>query len=253
MLKQLAFLTALSAMPALSAAAQDPCAAPYCSAVPGDRAQGWSSQHRSEVMARNGIVATSQPLAAEAGLEILRKGGNAIDAAVATAAVLSVVEPMNVGPAGDLFAIVYIAKENKVYALNASGMAPRGLTPAHLASLGYTRDSANWGPGSGMPDQGILPVTVPGYFFGATRQMRSVTSSVTSSAPSGATQVHTGRPYTSFSLAMNPVRKSSGRPGLPSANGTNATLYPLNCERFHDPRWPTNAPPRYFAGNASAA
>ena len=166
MLKQLAFLTALSAMPALSAAAQDPCAAPYCSAVPGDRAQGWSSQHRSEVMARNGIVATSQPLAAEAGLEILRKGGNAIDAAVATAAVLSVVEPMNVGPAGDLFAIVYIAKENKVYALNASGMAPRGLTPAHLASLGYTRDSANWGPGSGMPDQGILPVTVPGSVWG---------------------------------------------------------------------------------------
>ena len=77
-------------------------------------------------MARNGMVATSQPLAAQAGLDILKKGGNAIDAAVATAAVLSVVEPMNVGPAGDLFAIIYIAKENKLYALNASGKAPSG-------------------------------------------------------------------------------------------------------------------------------
>ena len=105
---------------------------PFCSAVSGDRSQGWPVQHRSEVMARNGIVATSQPLAAQAGLEILKQGGNAIDAAVATAAVLSVVEPMNVGPAGDMFAIVYIAKENKLYALNASGMAPSGATVARM-------------------------------------------------------------------------------------------------------------------------
>jgi gamma-glutamyltranspeptidase/glutathione hydrolase len=138
----------------------------WCSAVPGDRAEGWPRQHRSEVFARNGIVATSQPLAAEAGLDILRKGGNAIDAAVATAAVLSVVEPMNVGPGGDLFAIIYIARENKVYVLNASGKAPSGLTLERMQSLGYSRDSGNWGPGSGMPPGGILTVTVPGAAWG---------------------------------------------------------------------------------------
>ena len=117
-------------------------------------------------MARNGIVATSQPLAAEAGLDILKKGGNAIDAAVATAAVLSVVEPMNVGPDGDLFAIIYIARENKLYTLNASGKAPTGATLEHLNGLVYAWDSANWGPGYGMPPGGILEVTVPGAAWG---------------------------------------------------------------------------------------
>jgi gamma-glutamyltranspeptidase/glutathione hydrolase len=138
----------------------------WCGAVTGDRSQGWIPQHRSEVMARNGMVATSQPLAAQAGLDILRKGDNAIDAAVATAAALSVVEPMNVGPAGDLFAILYIAKENKLYALNASGMAATGQTVARMNKLGYSRDPKNWGPGSGMPLGGILAVTVPGAAWG---------------------------------------------------------------------------------------
>jgi gamma-glutamyltranspeptidase/glutathione hydrolase len=96
----------------------------------------------------------------------LKKGGNAIDAAVAAAAVLSVVEPMNVGPGGDLFAIVYIAKEHKLYVLNASGMAPTGASPQHFASLGYSADPANWGAGSGMPTHGVLPVTVPGAVWG---------------------------------------------------------------------------------------
>lgn len=117
-------------------------------------------------MARNGIVATSQPLAAQAGLDILKRGGNAIDAAVATAAMLSLVEPMNVGPAGDMFAIIYIAKENKLYALNASGRASSGATVARMKKLGYSRDANNWGPGSGMPEGGILTVTVPGAVWG---------------------------------------------------------------------------------------
>src|SRR5207245_1262963 len=75
-------------------------------AVPGSRAQGWLAQGRSEVLARDGVVATSDPLAAEAGLEILRRGGNAIDAAVATGAVLDVTSQNDTGIGGDLFALV---------------------------------------------------------------------------------------------------------------------------------------------------
>ena len=78
-------------------------------AVPGSRAQGWLFQGRSEVLARHGIVATSDPLAAQAGLEILRRGGNAIDAAVATGAVLDVTSQNDTGIGGDLFAIVWSA------------------------------------------------------------------------------------------------------------------------------------------------
>jgi gamma-glutamyltranspeptidase/glutathione hydrolase len=138
----------------------------FCSAVRGDRSKGWLAQTRSEVMAPHGMVVSSQPLAAQAGLRVLMQGGNAIDAAVASAAVLNVVEPMMVGVGGDLFAIIYVAKEKKLFALNASGMAPSGATIAHFAELGYHADPANWGPGSGMPGGGILPVTVPGTVWG---------------------------------------------------------------------------------------
>src|SRR2546429_9227422 len=94
------------------------------------------------------------------------RGGNAIDAAVATAAALNVTYPANVGIGGDLFAIIYIAKEHKVYQLNASGKAPSGATLAHLHALGYQWNPANWGPGSGMPSGGILTVTEPGSLWG---------------------------------------------------------------------------------------
>src|SRR6266481_8945272 len=139
---------------------------PACQAVRGDRSEGWLPQTRSEVMARNGLVTTVQPLAAQAGLRMLQQGGNAIDAAVAAAAALNVVYPANTGIAGDLFAIVYVAKENKVYQLNASGIAPSGLTLAHMNSLGYKANPSNFGPGSGMPSGGILTVTVPGSLWG---------------------------------------------------------------------------------------
>lgn len=138
----------------------------FCSAVRGVRSEGWPAQSRSEVMAQHGMVVTSQPLAAQAGLQILKLGGNAIDAAVATAAMLNVTEPMMVGVGGDLFAIIYIAKENKVYVLNASGMAPTGATVERFNKLGYVWNPKNWGPGSGMPAGGILPVTVPGAVWG---------------------------------------------------------------------------------------
>src|SRR2546428_10925042 len=93
--------------------------APACQAVRGDRSEGWLPQTRSEVMARNGVVTTVQPLAAQAGLRILPKGGNAIDAAVATAAALNVVYPANTGIGGDLFPIIYRPKEHKGYQTNA--------------------------------------------------------------------------------------------------------------------------------------
>jgi gamma-glutamyltranspeptidase/glutathione hydrolase len=109
-----------------------------CAAVRGDRADGWAAQSRAEVMAPHAIVTTSQPLAAEAGLQVMRNGGNAIDAAVATAAMLNLVEPSSTGVAADMFAVIYIAKENKVYTLNASGKAPSGPTVAHLSSATAT-------------------------------------------------------------------------------------------------------------------
>src|SRR5262249_21397878 len=87
-------------------------------------------------------------------------------AAIAADAVLNVTEPMNAGMGGDLFAIVYVAKERGVHVLDASGVAPSGATLAHLNALGYTFDPKSPRPGSGMPDGGILDVTVRGAAWG---------------------------------------------------------------------------------------
>ena len=123
----------------------------------GSRGQGWLGQGRSEVMARHGIVATSDPLAAQAGLEILQQGGNAIDAAVAASAVLDVTSQNDTGLAGDLFALVWSAADQKLYALNSAGFAPAGWTPGFFKEeLGLDR----------IPGRGVNAATVPGAISG---------------------------------------------------------------------------------------
>src|SRR6266705_521824 len=114
------------------------------------------SQGRSMVISRDGIVAAESPLAAQAGVRILERGGNAVDAAIATNAMMGVVEPMMNGIGGDLFAIVYDAKADKLYGLNASGWAPKSLTIEYLQKQGIRS----------MPQQGVNAITVPGAVDG---------------------------------------------------------------------------------------
>ena len=114
------------------------------------------SSRRSNIIAQNGLVATSQPLAAQAGLAVLQAGGNAVDAAIATVATLCVVEPTSTGIGGDAFALIWIDKEKNLYGLNASGPAPKLLTADFVRSQGHTT----------FPSQGPLPVTVPGALRG---------------------------------------------------------------------------------------
>jgi gamma-glutamyltranspeptidase/glutathione hydrolase len=111
---------------------------------------------RSVVRAQHGMVASSQPLASEAGLDVLKRGGNAVDAAIAMAAVLNVTEPMMTGVGGDMFALVYWSKTKELKGLNASGRAPRALSRDYFAKKNVKQ----------MPQFGMESVTVPGAFDG---------------------------------------------------------------------------------------
>ena len=111
---------------------------------------------RSVVRAQHGMVASSQPLASEAGLDVLKRGGNAVDAAIAMAAVLNVTEPMMTGVGGDMFALVYWSKTRELKGLNASGRAPRALSLDYFAKKNLKQ----------MPQFGMDSVTVPGAFDG---------------------------------------------------------------------------------------
>ena len=125
-------------------------------AVPAEAQRPTTLAGRSTVYAPNAVVATSQPLASAAGLEALRQGGNAVDAAVAAAAVLAVTEPHMTGIGGDMFAIVWLAKEQKLVALNASGRAGSLMTRETLQTRGFRSGS----------QQGVMSVTVPGALAG---------------------------------------------------------------------------------------
>ncbi|MBN1301463.1 MAG: gamma-glutamyltransferase [Melioribacteraceae bacterium] len=121
-----------------------------------DRPAGKLFATRSEIIARNGIAATSHPLATQVALDILKKGGTAVDAAIAANAMLGLVEPMSCGIGGDLFAIVWDASSKKLFGLNASGRSPRALTLQILKSKGLDK----------IPLHGPLPVSVPGCVDG---------------------------------------------------------------------------------------
>lgn len=121
-----------------------------------DRPVGDPKQSRSVVLATHGIVATSHPLAAEAGLDVLKAGGNAADAAIAASAMIGLVEPMSCGIGGDLFAIYWDNKTQELYGLNASGRSPSNLTRVEFLRLGHKQ----------IPTYGPLSWSVPGCVSG---------------------------------------------------------------------------------------
>ncbi len=121
-----------------------------------DRGGLHPNQSRSVVLAKNGIVATSHPAASQAGLDVLQRGGNAADAAIAASATIAVVEPMSCGMGGDLFVIYWDAKTQKLYGLNASGRSPYNLTRQVFAEKGLTQ----------IPTEGPLSWSVPGCVSG---------------------------------------------------------------------------------------
>ena len=129
---------------------------PLTPAIPQDRITGKPFATRSEVIARNGMAATSQPLATQVALDILKQGGTAIDAAIAANATLGLMEPTGNGIGGDLFAIIWDAKTQKLYGFNGSGRSPYSLTLDYFKSKGL----------KSVPNRGPLSVSVPGCVDG---------------------------------------------------------------------------------------
>ena len=121
-----------------------------------DRITGLPFATRSEVIGQNGMAATSHPLATQTAIDVLKSGGNAIDAAIAANAVLGLVEPTGCGIGGDLFAIVWDEKTNQLYGLNSSGPAPQKMSIDYVKQQGFEK----------IPAYGALPVTVPGAVAG---------------------------------------------------------------------------------------
>lgn len=144
----------------------------YPGVTRGTRPTGWLDQTRSEVLARNGIVATSEPLAAQAGLKILQDGGNAVDAAVATMAMLALVEPQSTGLGAEMFAIVWDAKTKQLYQISANGPSPKKYTPATFAANGFDLSKQPNGTYRNPPSIGIWSAMVPGSVDGWDKLLR---------------------------------------------------------------------------------
>src|SRR5215813_971947 len=123
-----------------------------------DRITGKSFATRSEVIAKNGMAATAQPLATQVAIDVLKKGGSAVDAAIAANATLGLMEPVSCGIGGDLFAIVWDPKTKRLYGYNGSGRSPKGLTLADMKRKIAGRPA--------IPPFGSLSVTVPGAVDG---------------------------------------------------------------------------------------
>ncbi|RUO34539.1 gamma-glutamyltransferase [Aliidiomarina soli] len=135
------------------------CAVAVAVSVPAlayDRITGHHFASRSEVMAPEAMAATSQPLATQAALEVMRNGGSAVDAAIAANALLGLVEPTGNGIGGDLYAIIWDAESETLHGLNASGRSPQSLTLEHFQQQGLEK----------IPARGVLPLSVPGAVDG---------------------------------------------------------------------------------------
>jgi gamma-glutamyltranspeptidase / glutathione hydrolase len=132
----------------------------------GDRYSGASHASRSAVIAQNGMVATSQPLATQIGVDVLKAGGSAVDAAIAANAALGLMEPTGNGIGGDLFAIIWDPKTKKLYGLNASGRAPKGMSLAQFKAWVAKKPMAPQDEKGTIPDWGAASVTIPGAVDG---------------------------------------------------------------------------------------
>jgi len=147
-------LVAVTALFAVMSLNLDASAQPPANPIAGDRVSGAYFETRSPVVAQHGMAATAQPLASQIAIDILKKGGNAVDAAIAANAALGLMEPVANGLGGDLFAIIWDPKTQKLYGLNASGRSPKGMSLADLKARLNGADE--------IPPAGSLPVSVPG-------------------------------------------------------------------------------------------
>lgn len=205
---------------------------PQSSCQPGngyDRPYGQSKQSRSTAVSKHGMVATSQPLAAQVGLDVLKSGGNAVDAAIAVNAMLGVVEPMSCGIGGDLFAIYWDAKSQEMHGLNASGRSPHNLSCEVFAERKL----------NSIPFDGLLSWSVPGCVSGwDALGTRFGTKSLAELLAPSIQTAQEGFPVTEIIAGYwkDSTKKLAAWPDSVETFLIDGTRSPREAERFHNPR-----------------